>query len=351
MNLALTLRLFVVVFMFGLVSKGQEFSTIHFVDDASNKKANFTIYINNTLIGSLNPNQNLDYKMYSEGFVTITLVSYYRKSISINIKRGDEIFLVFRYTTLNFQFERASKEKVFGIYKKNTVTLKAEEDKKNPIVGAPIDEERRPSQGTGFLLNEQGYVITNFHVIEDAEKVKVLGIKGDFSTEFKAQVISVDRKNDLALLQVKSSLFQFSSPPYTLKNSQEVKKAESAYVFGYPIEGALGNEMKVTDGIINSLTGFKSTISEFQISAAIQGGNSGGPVLNSDGEVIGVVVAKIASEQVDQVGYAIKSNYLRFFLQEGNVTEFSNGENSLRGKELTEQVDLISDYIYLIKTE
>ncbi len=336
------------------LSNGQGHSTIHFIGEKSWQKPSFALYLNEKLIGSLQEKQNLDYKIYSSGDITVmALHEHGRKTITLKIENGKEYYIAIKTVNLfKTTMELLSAEKGKKKYDKNKSTLNIEENINDPVAKFSNSNQNKISkQGTGFLINRDGYIITNFHVIDNASKVNVSGIKGDFNTVFEGKVVSVDRRNDLALIKVESNLISFDAPPYSLKSSQEVNKAEKVFALGYPIQSSMGSEVKITDGIINSLSGFKSSISEYQISVAIQGGNSGGPLFNLNGQVIGVVSAKIASDEVDQVGYAIKSDYLDFFLAQSQQTEFNPNTTQLIGKELYEQVELISDFIYIIKTE
>lgn len=317
------------------------------------------LYINDYLITSFGNGDLIRYKMYSTGRITITfLVNNVRSEGFIDVERNTRYYYLGGTGYPVLKNEQLSK-KAFHEYTENLEAKKnftfnvieIEEDARNPVGKSKDSRPNERKQGTGFLINSDGYIITNFHVIEDASKVTISGINGDFSTPFEATVIAIDRRNDLALLRVDPRLATFSSPPYTLRSSKDVKKAERIYAVGYPIENSLGKEMKITDGIINSMTGFQSSISEFQISAAIQAGNSGGPLFDSDGELVGVIAAKIVSNGIDQVGYAIKSDYLLFFLDQIGKTTFNSGENQLQGKELHQQVELIADFIYIIESE
>jgi S1-C subfamily serine protease len=271
------------------------------------------------------------------------------KQIVVDVKSGQEYYVLIHMR----KFELVQKEDIEKHLKKASANvMQQKENLDQPINEKSIVESRKgPGQGSGFLVNSDGYIITNFHVIEDAEKVHVRGIKGDYSTRFVGKVISVDRQNDLALLQVVSKLFSFEKPPYSIGESKYAKTGQSVFAFGYPLSKVMGSEVKVTNGIINATTGYKGSISEFQISASVQPGNSGGPLLNGNGEVIGVVTSKISAKEVDAVGYTVKSDYLKFFLDQNIGVTYETSATVLTGKELPEQVELVSPYVYIIETE
>ncbi len=318
------------------------------------KNLSFRIYLNEKLISTINGDEKLNYKIFSKGRVNIViLVGSKRKTGLIDIKENKKYHFIVGFTKNEKSYEEIDKNEA-DLIKSNWVyqnTLSEEENKNDPIVTEKKNKQTGPSQGTGFLINKNGYILTNHHVIENAKTITITGIKGDFTVPFTAKVVASDRLNDLALLKIESKLVTFETPPYTLSNSKEVKKAERIFALGYPMQNFMGSEVKVTDGIINSLTGFQQSISEFQISAALQEGNSGGPLFNSNGMLIGIVSAKIRSDVADQVGYSIKSNYIKYFLEESGITQFSKTTNTLEGKSLSEQVQILSNFVYIIKTE
>lgn len=292
----------------------------------------------------------VDYQIFSTGSIVVT-ANYgglLTKQVELNIESNQEYYLLFD----KGKFSEQSKEEIQKYADKVVNKLNYKENIDFPINKESISQNKKgPSQGSGFLLNNQGYIITNFHVIEDAKTIKVEGIKGDFTVPFTARVIAVDRLTDLALLKIDSKLVTFETPPYEFIHTKNTSKAERVFALGYPLQNTMGGEVKVTDGIINSLTGFKQSISEFQISAPVQPGNSGGPLFNSQGQLIGIISAKIKSEYAEQVGYAIKSDYILFFLENVEGIELNTSENILSEKTLSDQVKSISNFVYIIKCE
>ena len=166
--------------------------------------------------------------------------------------------------------------------------------------------------GSGFIISEDGYILTNYHVIEDAVNggydVQVLTYDG---TEYTAQVIGYESDNDVALLKIDATGLNAA----ILGDSDAMQVGEQVYAVGNPT-GEL--EYSMTEGIVsakdreitagNASTGRTETVRVFQTTAAINGGNSGGPVYNSRGEVIGIVVAKRVSTEIEGLGFAIPIN-------------------------------------------
>ncbi|MDX5444046.1 MAG: serine protease [Hymenobacteraceae bacterium] len=136
-----------------------------------------------------------------------------------------------------------------------------------------------------------------------------------------------------------------------MTSSTSTKQGEAVFALGYPIKEIMGQEIKVTSGIINSTKGFKNSMSEFQFSAAVQPGNSGGPLLNQNGEVIGIVSSKLDAKIVESTGYAIKSDYIKFFLDQSLGKDYVQSESKLKGKQLSEMVEQASGFVFIIETE
>ena len=198
--------------------------------------------------------------------------------------------------------------------------MRAEEERRNAI-----------STGTGFFVDSLGHLVTNAHVIEDKSYIAIRSLDGKF---YRAMVVAQDDQRDLALLQVDG---KFS--PLRIIHSDKVEKGQRVLALGYPQIFIQGNESKVTDGIISSFSGIEGDRNWFQISVPIQGGNSGGPLIDENGDVVGCLVATLnvknfmnATGSVPQnVNYAIKSKSLLYFLSEQKVRNNHNrkGKTSL----------------------
>lgn len=169
--------------------------------------------------------------------------------------------------------------------------------------------------GTGFFVTEDGYLITNDHVVRGVRRVKVR-LKSDI---YDAEVVKTDQDADLALLKVKAG--NFSALPLVLH--KEASLGDAVFTIGFPNVDLQGIEPKYTDGRISSLAGLHDDPSRYQISVPVQPGNSGGPLLDNNGQVVGVVVARISDFAVlrksgtipQNINYAIKASALREFLK------------------------------------
>ena len=215
--------------------------------------------------------------------------------------------------------------------------------------------------GTGFALKE-GYVVTNYHVVDGATHVYIKGVGGDFSQEYAATVVEVDKENDLAIVKIEDSKFtSFGNIPYPIQTAA-AEIGEDIFVLGYPMTDVMGEEIKLTTGVINSCSGYKGDNRSYQISAPIQPGNSGGPLFNKKGEVIGVVNAKLLG--AENAGYAIKAQYLSKYLDTTSNADFNFmswvksikndirhffTKRSLSNQSLVEQVKMIKNHVFIVK--
>ena len=196
-------------------------------------------------------------------------------------------------------------------------------------------------QGSGFILDKAGHVLTNFHVIADANRIEV---KTSDKRTYKATIVGQDRTHDLALLQISAPNLQ----PVTLADSSDLAVGQKVYAIGNPF----GLNGTMTRGIISSIRSIKgpegSPIEDaIQTDAAINPGNSGGPLLNSRGDVIGIntLIATGGAEQSSGIGFAIPINTAKAVLGDltryGRVRRPSLGIVSLPiGPDLADQMGL-----------
>ena len=176
---------------------------------------------------------------------------------------------------------------------------------------------KQPSLGSGFIIDQKGYVVTNNHVIEDADQIKV---KLDDDTEFDAEVVGRDPNTDLALLKIESKK---DLPVLTMGDSDKLKIGQWVVAIGSPF----GLERTVTAGIVSAkgrVIGSGPYDDFIQTDASINPGNSGGPLLNMNGEVVGINTAIVASGT--GIGFAIPVN-----LAEGIIAQLKSEGEVTRG--------------------
>ena len=200
--------------------------------------------------------------------------------------------------------------------------------------------------GTGFALKD-GYIVTNYHVIEGANSITIQGVNGNFNIQYNTSIVGTDKINDLALLKVTDPTFKgFGIIPYSISSAiSEV--GEEIFVLGYPLTSTMGDEIKLTTGIISSKTGFQGDIALYQISAPIQPGNSGGPLFDKNGNVIGIVSAK--HKDAENVGYAVKTLYLQNLIESSLSSAIIPMANSISEKTLPDKVKKLKTFVYMIK--
>ena len=164
---------------------------------------------------------------------------------------------------------------------------------------------RLAGNGSGFFITEDGYLITNEHVIRGGDSYKIKTSAG----EFAARVIKKDSRVDLALMKVEGKF-----TPIPVASSKDVNLGAKVFTIGYPKASLQGISAKFTEGSVSSLSGMRDDPKHFQISVPIQPGNSGGPLIDEYGNIIGVIVSQLLGERVQNVNYAIKSDKLSTFL-------------------------------------
>lgn len=213
----------------------------------------------------------------------------------------------------------------------------------------PNEYEIVASSATGFGIASTGIIVTNYHVIDGAKTIKVRGINSDFNKTYKAKVLVSDKNNDLALIQIDDYGFtSLGIIPFTVKTTLG-GVGENIFVLGYPLRASMGDEIKLTNGIISCRTGFQGDITSYQISAPVQPGNSGGPLFNSQGNLIGIITAKHV--EAENASYAVKTSYLTNLIELLPSPPKLQTVNSLTGKPLTQQVEIAKKFVYIIETE
>ena len=166
-------------------------------------------------------------------------------------------------------------------------------------------------QGTAWMM-PSGYIVTSHHVIEGASEIKLIKTDG---SELIAKEYINDKANDIALLEVIS---KDKLPAAIPISSKPASLGSDVFTIGYPMVGIMGTNPKFTAGKINSLSGIQNDPRIYQISVPVQSGNSGGPLLNENGEVVGIITSKLHAVGIfkmtgdlpQNVNYAIKAQYI-----------------------------------------
>lgn len=203
------------------------------------------------------------------------------------------------------------------------------------------------ASGSGIAISTDGFIATNYHVVEGGIEFFVDVFTNGVKKSYKAEVIKTDEENDLAIIKIADPAFKnFRQLPYSFK-MQGINVGETVFAMGYPRPGLQGEEVKVTDGIISSKTGFQNDNKTYQISAPIQPGNSGGPLFDNEGNLIGLTNAGIPSGQ--NVGYAIKIAYLNNLLDMVENFPAMPLKTTITGVSFTEKIKTLSNFTVLIR--
>lgn len=199
--------------------------------------------------------------------------------------------------------------------------------------------------GTGFLIDNKGILVTNAHVLRNAKGAIITNEEG---MEFRANIIYTDLTRDIALLKIEDSDYlPKGSLPYGIRKTTG-DLAEPIFTIGYP-----NDKFVYGEGYLSSFTGFQGDTLSCQIAVAANPGNSGGPVFNRNGEIIGILSKR--ELQAEGVVYAIRSKYIIDAVNELQKKDKSfnislpPSISTLRGLDKTVQVKKIQDYVYMVK--
>ena len=205
------------------------------------------------------------------------------------------------------------------------------------------------SSGTGWPI-AQGYVVTNYHVVEERKNISIHTVSGNI---LKASLFKADKKNDIALLKVHTP----DKLPLALPlSSEEEKLGAKVFTIGYPHPDLMGSKPKLTSGTISSLWGIRDDPRTYQISVPVQAGNSGGPLINMQGQVTGIVTSKLSAVKIfdwtgdlpQNVNYALKTHYLNELLSQLKTSDSLIDEQQNHSAKLAELATQLQDSILLI---
>ncbi|MDC3295872.1 serine protease [Candidatus Pelagibacter sp.] len=198
-------------------------------------------------------------------------------------------------------------------------------EKKKPKASPDDDKIVPAGSGSGFFVSKDGHAITNYHVIEGCD-INKLSFKGS-QTEVK--VLAVDKVNDIAILKSNAKpdvIFPVSN--------EDVSLLEDVIVAGFPLGKQISSAIKTHKGVVTALAGAGDNYSFFQTDAAINQGNSGGPIINQKGNVVGIAVSTWVEEGVQGVHFGIKSSTLKTFASANGLSFASPNYRDLSNKDL-----------------
>ncbi|MBD2752860.1 S1C family serine protease [Spirosoma validum] len=218
----------------------------------------------------------------------------------------------------------------------------------NDINGRSRGLRINPAQvaGSGFLLTADGYFVTNNHIVREADSVYVQSTKGEI---YKARIVYADQAHDVAVLQLcDDSAFRTLPPvPYSF-DARPSDLGERVYTLGYPRE-----EIVYGEGYLSSGTGYRGDSTAYQVAIGVNPGNSGGPLLDEKGNVVGMISGKQTTSE--GVSFAIKTNYLLQALSSIPSDSLKglpirlNRKNTLTELSRKQQIKRMQDYVYQVK--
>ena len=234
-------------------------------------------------------------------------------------------------------------------FKQVDAKLKTIETKLNQAAVSPaITSSPKPKfeanfRATGFLIDVSGYIVTNAHVINNAKNLIVENKKGE---QFFASPVYVSNSTDLAILKITDTSFKkFTLLPYSIRKSS-AELGEQIFTLGYPRD-----EVVYGEGYLSAKSGYSGDTSSYQISISVNPGNSGGPVINKNGEVIGIISSK--ETNADGVVFAIKSKNIYKALEEIKTSESiklpSVAKGTIKGIDRVHQIKKIEDCVFMVK--
>ncbi|MBI3637309.1 MAG: trypsin-like peptidase domain-containing protein [Candidatus Rokubacteria bacterium] len=175
----------------------------------------------------------------------------------------------------------------------------------------PAARDAAVSAGSGFLLRNTNYVLTNYHVVKDGGSIKLTFPSGE---EYQGRVAVRDRANDLALVEVRG--LAPSPAGLTLATDGEVKVGEMVHALGYPLGSGLSRKPSLVSGVVSSTVGMDDDITRFRTTAPINPGTSGGPLINSRGDVVGIAAAGLVRSEVEAIRFAVKASAATLLLRQ-----------------------------------
>jgi len=299
----------------------------------------------------------IENKLMNEGVISgnkertkarvVYLWNRYRRTIAV----AAAIAGVISFSTASVISKYSESKKVAVITPLVDNKLNQFEHKLNQIEHKLNDATATPSRpkfeanfrATGFLVDGNGYIITNAHVVQNAKNLIVENKKGD---QFYTTPIYSNTTTDLAILKITDTSFnKVTGLPYTFPKST-AELAEPIFTLGYPRE-----EVVYGEGYLSAKSGYYGDTTSYQISISVNPGNSGGPVIDKDGEVIGIISSK--ETNADGVVFAIKSkniyNALKEIKKDKDLSIKLPTINSLKGLDRVRQIKKLEDFVYKVK--
>ena len=275
-------------------------------------------------------------------------------SVIINIWRKNRAAIavaasfILLTTVMLFSIQQTTQQT--SSYEKMSVELSRLKSSTNSLIRDVKSNQNHPTApvkamkfgGTGFAISANGYILTSYHVIEKSDTVYVQNSKGE---QYKVEIKYKDPVNDIAILKVIDRTFSLGALPYSLKKTS-VGLGEIVYTLGYPKEDIVFGK-----GYLSSQSGFNGDTLAYQVAIDVNPGNSGGPLLDNSGNIIGIINAK--ESHTDGATFAVKAKFLQEALssipQDSVVGKISSRRTKMGRLEPSKQVSKIQEYVFMVK--
>lgn len=264
----------------------------------------------------------------------------------ISVAASIAIFAVL--CTLFFTGYLSNKNASYGQLAGKIIKLeKDQKNLKNAVNSLPVQHQvTNPGnfRGTGFAISANGYIVTDNHVIQHADSVYVQAADGK---SYRTKVVYTEPQNDIAVLEITDPSFKpLAALPYTFKKA-ETDLGEGVFTIGYPKDNIV-----LGSGLLTSTTGFRGDTTQYQISALLDYGHSGGPLLDSRGNVIGIINGK--QTRVEGAAFAVKTSYLLKAIKDIPSDSLNrpiniNGKNVLAGLARPQQIKKLENYVFMVR--
>jgi S1-C subfamily serine protease len=242
--------------------------------------------------------------------------------------------------------QKATRQKTTAQYEDVRRVLNNIQRSQNALINDFNNKKKAPANpgtygGTGFAISNNGYLVTNYHVVAGADSIYIQSTKGE---TYKATSVFEDISSDLAILKITDSTFKGQPVPYTLK-PQSIPRGEYVYTLGFPRD-----EVVYGEGYISAQTGFNGDTTAYQVSIPVNPGNSGAPLMDNKGNVVGIVTGKQTTS--DGIAFAVKTANLKRLLDEMKdklPRKEWNHKSRMEGLSRAEQIKKMEDFVYLVK--
>jgi S1-C subfamily serine protease len=277
--------------------------------------------------------------VHPSGIVRLWRNHHSKISVAASVAIFAALFIMFLSGTFNHDAKMEQLRQEVGALRTQTARMN---NTINRINSPSVKSTPEKYRGTGFAITSDGLIATNYHVIMGNDSVYVQNAAGK---AFKAKVLYTEPESDIAILKIIDTTFENLAPiPYTIKRS-ESDLAESVYTYGYPqISPRFGR------GDLTADNGLNTDSVDYEISIPVNTGNSGGPLLDSKGNIIGMVRGKETEQE--GVSFAVKSAYLLNAIDsvgKQNTKITLNAKNTMANLSTSQQLKKLKSYVFMVK--